>query len=110
MIRPPRNGRAYEPDRRRRQVPDEAAHQWAEGPGRGVPAGLRVDLDQRGAVLPRARLLPADLGGDHAVVLDVLRRAEDRLGRPDRRRGVPAGAVRQWAYGPALERGLSDGA
>src|SRR5215218_8351804 len=61
-----------------------------------------MDVDQRRAVLAGAHLLHPDLDLDHAVVLDVLRRAEDRLGGPHRPRGVPETALRHQHHRSAV--------
>jgi len=53
-----------------------------------------VDVDQRRALLHGVAVLPIDLGRRDALLLDVLRGAEDRLGRSDRHPGVPATPLR----------------
>ena len=72
MIRPPMEQRAHEPGRHRSQIADPDR----QAPRRGVPPGLRVDLDERGALLAGAPVLPADHVGGDALVVAVLRRAE----------------------------------
>src|SRR3954466_3017437 len=96
-------------DRRHLEVADETADGGRHGPREPLLPDVRMDLDLRGDLRPGPHVLPADLDVDHAVVLHVLRRAEDRLGRPDRDGVLPADAVRHRVHGPPVTRRLPDG-
>src|ERR1041385_7442811 len=96
-------------DRRHLEVADETAGGRRQGTHRALPPDVRMDLDLRGHLRAGPHVLPADRDVDHAVFFYVLRRAADRLGRPDRRRGVPADALRHRDHRPAVPRRLPDG-